>query len=200
MNKPQLLLFDLGNVLVQLDLDRFSKVLGIDPADAENHFGKGLRILTDQYERGIRTTNEYFESLRSNFENRFDVVTLEKAFESVLTDPMPGMEHLVHRVTTKLPAALVSNTNEYHFSSVLPRIPALQYLPNRYLSYEMGALKPYPEFYDYIIRHEQVKPEEMLFIDDLKANVEAATRAGMRGYQFRNAAELEDELRKLGVL
>src|SRR5574337_1308051 len=106
MNKPQLLLFDLGNVLVQLDLDRFSKVLGIDPADAENHFGKGLRILTDQYERGIRTTNEYFESLRSNFENRFDVVTLEKAFESVLTDPMPGMEHLVHRVTTKLPAAL----------------------------------------------------------------------------------------------
>lgn len=200
MSKPQLLLFDLGNVLVQLDLDRFSKVLGIDAADAENHFGKGLRVLTDQYERGIRTTNEYFASLRSNFENRFDVVTLEKAFESVLTDPMPGMENLVRRVTTKLPAALVSNTNEYHFSSVLPRIPALQYLPNRYLSYEMGALKPYPEFYDYIIRHEQVKPEEMLFIDDLKANVEAATRAGMRGYQFRNAAELEDELRNLGVL
>lgn len=200
MKKPRLLLFDLGNVLIQLDLERFSKTLGIDTQDARNHFGQGLRVLTDQYESGKCTTEEYFSSLRSFFVDRFDIASLEKAFGSVLTNPMPGMEDLVRRATAKLPSALVSNTNEYHFSSVLPRVPALQYLPKRYLSYQMRALKPFPDFYEYIIRNERVAPNEMLFIDDVEQNVKGAEQAGMVGYQFRDAAGLEEALIGLGVL
>ena len=200
MTKPRLLLFDLGNVLVRLDLDRFSKSLGLDTRDARNHYGSGVRELTDQYEIGKCSTKEFFSSLRSFLGNRFDVNVLEEAFKSVLTEPMPGMENLVRRATVQLPAALVSNTNEYHFSSVLSRIPALNYLPKRYLSYQLSALKPYPEFYQYIIRNENVKPNEMLFIDDVVENVEAAERAGMAGYQFHDAAGLEKELINRAVL
>jgi HAD superfamily hydrolase (TIGR01509 family) len=200
MTKPRLLLFDLGNVLVRLDLDRFSKSLGLDTRDARNHYGSGVRELTNQYEIGKCSTREYFSSLRSFLGNRYDVNVLEEAFMSVLADPMPGMENLVRRATAQLPAALVSNTNEYHFSRVLPRIPALNYLPKRYLSYQLGALKPFPEFYHSIVRNENVKPNEMLFIDDVVENVDAAERAGMAGYQFRNATELENLLMNLGVL
>lgn len=200
MTKPGLLLFDLGNVLVRFEPDRFSAALGLGSQDSQNQYEGSVRDLTNRFEAGKCSTSEYFSSLREFLHNRFDLRTLETGFLSVLTDPIPGMENLVRNATAQLPSALVSNTNEYHFSSVLPRVPALQYLTKRYLSYQVGVIKPSPEFYQYIVRHEKVQPKEMLFIDDVTENVEAARQAGMMGYQFRNAEELELTLRDLKVL
>ncbi len=200
MTKPGLLLFDLGNVLVRFEPDRFSAALGLGLQDSQNHYERSVRDLTNRYEAGKCSTSEYFSFLREFLNNRFDLRTLESAFLSVLTDTIPGMEDLVRRATAQVPSALVSNTNEYHFSSVLTRVPALQHLTKRYLSYQVGVIKPSPEFYQYIVRHEKVQPKEMLFIDDVAENVEAARQAGMMAYQFRNAEELEMTLRDLKVL
>jgi len=200
MKEPRLLLFDLGNVLVRVVPDRFSKSLGLDTQESRNRYGEGVREVTNLYEAGKCSTEEYFRSLGSYFGNRFTAQELEHAFSSVLTDPIPGMERLVRIATERLPSALVSNTNPFHFTSVLPRITALRYLPKRYLSYELGVIKPLPEFYQHVVRAETVKPSEMLFIDDIEENVKSAEQAGMMGYLFRDAAGLEHELVKLGVL
>ncbi len=200
MKKPRLLLFDLGNVLVRFVPDQFPKSLGLDGRDARAQYDQGMRDLTNQYESGKFSTKEYFLLLRSFFGNRFDVGELEQAFLSVLTDPIPGMEELVRKATAQLPSVLVSNTNEYHFSTVLPRVPALKYLPKRYLSYQLGVIKPLPEFYQYIVRIEKVEPNEMLFIDDVEENLRSAELAGMMGFQFQDAAGLERELINRGVL
>lgn len=44
-----------------------------------------------------------------------------------------------------------------------------------------------------------LKPGECVFVDDNVNCVSAAEQAGIKGIQFRNAAQLEDELRKKGV-
>jgi putative hydrolase of the HAD superfamily len=110
------------------------------------------------------------------------------------------MEEVVREATARVPAAVVSNTNEAHFSSVLPRVPALRYLPKRYLSYQIGVIKPSQEFYQFILRNEKVQPNEMLFIDDVRQNISAAEQAGMAGYQFDGAEQLRNHLKTLGVL
>ncbi len=200
MMKPRLLLFDLGNVLVKFEPDKFSKALGLDPNSSTYHYESSVRDLTNRFESGRCATDEYFTLLRAHLNNKFDESELRQAFLSVLTDPIPGMEDLVRRVTERMPAAVVSNTNEYHFSSVLPRIHALDYLPKRYLSYQLGVIKPLPEFYERVKKGENVKPEEMLFIDDVEKNIGAANKAGMSGYLFQGAEGLEQHLKKLGVL
>ncbi len=200
MKKPRLLLFDLGNVLVRFLPDRFPKNLGLGTREAQTLYEGGMRELTNKFESGQFSTQEYFSQLRTFFGNRFDVDQLELAFLSVLTDPVPGMEEMVRKATAQLPAALVSNTNEYHFSTISPRVPALGYLPRRYLSYQLGVIKPLPEFYQRVIRNEKISPGEMLFIDDVEENVRRAEQAGMMGYQFSNAEELEKMLVDIGVL
>jgi len=199
MTKPRLLLFDLGNVLVRFEPERFSRMLGLSTSRGQIHYESGIRELTNRYESGKSTSQEYFTNLRASLNNRFEISLLQSAFLSVLTDPIPGMENLVRRATSLLPAALVSNTNEFHFSSVFPRVPALAYLPKRYLSYEVGAIKPSAEFYQHIIRHEDVKPSAMLFIDDVAANIAAAEAVGMAGFQFDGAERLEAYLKQVGV-
>ena len=200
MKKPHLLLFDLGNVLVRFEPDRFSKALGLDVRTSQYHYESSVRELTNKYESGKCSTDEYFNSLHKFLRGKFDQLTLRQAFLSVLTDPIPGMQVLVQKATDKLPSALVSNTNEFHFSSVLPRVSALQCLSRRYLSYQLGVIKPLPEFYECIKKAENVRPDEMLFIDDVEQNVEAANKAGMSGFQFRTADQLEEHLKKIGVL
>ena len=110
------------------------------------------------------------------------------------------MEGLVRRASAALPSALVSNTNALHFSTIEPKVPALRCLPKRYLSYELGVVKPLPEFYQAIVQKENAKPGEMLFIDDVEENIAAAERAGMVGFQFDGAKRLEDHLQSVGVL
>ncbi len=200
MRKPRLLLFDLGNVLVKFEPDRFSRALGLDPNSSQYHYESSVRDLTNRFESGKCSTDEYFASLRAYLHNKFNDSLLRKAFLSVLTDPIPGMEDLIRRATERLPAAVVSNTNEYHFSSVLPRIHALDFLPRRYLSYQLGVIKPLPEFYERVKRGESAEPEEMLFIDDVEKNIDAAKKAGMSGHLFRGAEGLEKHLMSLGVL
>jgi len=199
MTKPRLLLFDLGNVLVRFEPEKFSLALGFNATKGQIHYESGVRELTNRYESGKTTTDEYFNALRDFLKNQFEIPLLESAFLSVLTDPIPGMEELVRNATKRLPSALVSNTNELHFSSVLTRVPALKYLPKRYLSYRIGAIKPSAEFYEHIIKDEDVKPGEMLFIDDVAANVAAAEKAGMVGFLFNSAERLEDYLKHVGV-
>jgi len=200
MTKPELLLFDLGNVLVRFEPERFPAALGMSPQEAQTNYEGGMRDLTNSYESGLCTTEEYFASLRNFLQNRFDLLKLKNAFVGVLTDPIPGMEELVRDATSRVAAAVVSNTNETHFNSVLPRIPALHYLPKRYLSYQVGVIKPSPEFYQRVLREEKVKPGEMLFIDDVEANIAAAEKAGMAGYLFDGADRLRKHLNTLGVL
>jgi glucose-1-phosphatase len=200
MTRPRLLLFDLGNVLVRFIPDRFSESLGLDMNDVRNTYEGPVRELTNRYESGGFTTDEYFSRLGAMFGNRFGIDRLKKAFGSVLPEPIPGMEDLVRRAAQKNPCAVVSNTNEYHFSDVLPRTPALKYLPKRYLSYQIGATKPSEKFFEHVIRNETVSPGEMLFIDDVLQNVEAARKTGMAGYQFDGAEGLRNHLKTLRVL
>jgi len=55
-----------------------------------------------------------------------------------------------------------------------------------YLSQRMGLAKPDVRFFDYILHTEGVEASRALFIDDTKANIEGAEKAGMRGFLFRD--------------
>lgn len=199
MTKPGLVLFDLGNVLVRFTPDQFWKSLGL--ADSERRqYEQSVRVLSIQYESGDCATEEYFNSLVSVLGNRFDRERLLRAFESVLTDPIPGMEDIVRRVSAKIPSALVSNTNEHHYNFSVRTISSLRFLPKHYVSYELHVMKPAAPFYEYVIRDSNNSPSACIFIDDMEENVVGARAAGMEAIRFHDAGQLEQDLTRLGVL
>jgi putative hydrolase of the HAD superfamily len=69
------------------------------------------------------------------------------------------------------------------------------------LSHEVGMRKPEPRIYAAALKLARVaKPEQALFIDDLKPNVAAARRAGLQAILYRGSRDLRRRLRALGVL
>jgi 2-haloacid dehalogenase len=56
--------------------------------------------------------------------------------------------------------------------------------------------KPHPEFYQILLDRYHVKPQEALFIDDNKRNVDAAGALGINSIHFTNAEALKVALKK----
>ena len=67
------------------------------------------------------------------------------------------------------------------------------------LSHEVGVRKPKREIFVHAQRLAGCAPHELVFIDDLPANVEGAVACGWRGIVYTGVEELRRQLATLGV-
>lgn len=63
----------------------------------------------------------------------------------------------------------------------------------------LGVMKPSPAIYRLALQLANVKAGEAVMIDDRSQNAEAARSVGMNAVQYRDAAQLREELAALGV-
>ncbi|MBI3005086.1 MAG: HAD-IA family hydrolase [Ignavibacteriales bacterium] len=200
MKKPSLVLFDLGNVLVKFTPETFWQILGFRDKSEKAPYTNGVSEAAEKFECGTIRTNEFFDELERVFGNRFRREHLRRATASVLTDPIPKMDSLVSRVAQRTSAALVSNTNEFHYAYCINAVPAMKMLPKHYLSFKLGVMKPNGEFYGKVLSKEKVKAESTVFIDDVETNVNGARAAGMTGILFTTPKDLENQLNSFRIL
>lgn len=71
------------------------------------------------------------------------------------------------------------------------------YFDGIFSSYQMGAIKPEPEFFKYIESNLNIQPADIAFIDDSKSHVEAAARVGWTCHYYKNIEELKSFIKKL---
>jgi putative hydrolase of the HAD superfamily len=198
MRKDRAVLFDLGNVLVRIHPEAFAATLGVSESE-RGRYRPRVIAATQRYERGELTTDEYFADLSGIFKGRYPRPKLEEAMRNVIGKPIPGMAKLLERAAKAVTVALVSNTNDFHFSYCQKNFPFLSHIPSYFLSWKMGVLKPDAEYYSQVIRGINLPPDQAVFIDDLAENIEGAVKAGMVGILFREVESLTEKLNELGV-
>lgn len=76
--------------------------------------------------------------------------------------------------------------NKYQFIKLFEKL---------YFSSDIGFAKPDPRAFELVLRENNLRPEECLFIDDTKRNVEAARRLGIESHLFRGTAGLREFLK-----
>lgn len=59
--------------------------------------------------------------------------------------------------------------------------------------------KPHPDFFNSHTAKNNLKSEQIIFIDDKLANVQAAQSVGMHAIHFKNARQLRQELKKMNI-
>ena len=55
-------------------------------------------------------------------------------------------------------------------------------------------LKPEKEIYEEILNKYSLKPEETVFIDDMKVNIDAAEKLGIKGIHLPDYTKLKEKL------
>ncbi|MES2225284.1 MAG: HAD family phosphatase [Patescibacteria group bacterium] len=97
--------------------------------------------------------------------------------------------------------ALLSNGNESFFErKVYQEYPQFKDLFDEIvISSSVGMVKPNADIYLHTLQIVGSRPEESLFIDDRKVNVDAATMLGMNGYVYTTSSAFSDYLKDVGV-
>lgn len=196
------IVFDMGNVLVKYDAQRFVDNCAKSIEDGEllmrNIFRSVEWISMD---RGVMTQQQGLESICKRLPERLQGIAAE-LMESWHHDipPFPEMEALVEKLKgAGYKIYLLSNTSA-RFHDFRVRIPALQYFDGEFISADWGMLKPDPVIFTTFCSHFGLVPAQCFFIDDVAANIEGAQLAGMRGTVYHgDVAWLEKDLQGAGV-
>lgn len=177
------IIFDLGNVLVDVEYERFQKKIfdiGVSEEDYMNFFKDGnYRLLG--YESGEITTDEFISKCIKGLNLKMSESDYADAFNDMFSEIEP-MSGLVRRLAAdnKYNLFLLSNTSPLHFEYIKERYDYVNLLHKFGLSYELKSLKPEDEIYQRAIGHLGIKPGESLFIDDLPENCSAAEKFGIK--------------------
>lgn len=209
--RPSFLLFDLGNVLVHIAPEAFLRKLGLDSPDNRRLYQAHINEIVRQYECGNESTDvclSRLESLLNDKKQERDGGThrstisrddLRTAMRAVIGTPVTGMLELVIRLSGSVPLGLLSNTNPLHYDWSMEHLPALQYIPSHFLSYQMHSLKPSARIFALVVERLQIAPGNIFYIDDMPENVEAGRLAGLNSHLFRGLVELERDLSAMGL-
>lgn len=201
MTDINLVAFDLGNVLCTVDETTASKKLSelSDKPWEDVHEIVFSPIRKLQFESGEMSFDEHAVQAISNLGIDMPLNEFTDLYDSVLI-PSESMFPLIERIADTYRLALVSNTSEPHWKSAERFLPFSSSLDPIIVSYEVGVMKPEPAFYDALLERSGVPTANILFVDDLVANIEGAEAAGMIGHQFTSKRNLETALAELGII
>ena len=192
------IIFDMGGVLVDLDLEDCKKAFkedlgyyGIDDILDACH-QKGI---WGDLEEGMLEADEFRRIVLA--ESRPDAVPedVDKAMWRILVGIEPYKAELLKMLTMKYDLYLLSNNN----SICLPcsagmfeaaGVPLDTTFKKCFYSYEMKALKPSEKFYKAVIGQRGLESENLLFIDDSMKNVEGAIAAGIPAIYYKPGTDL----------
>ncbi len=65
------------------------------------------------------------------------------------------------------------------------------------LSYETGMTKPHPEIFELAAKRLKLKPEEIIFTDDIESYCVAAEKVGMKAIVYKDFNQFKTELEKI---
>ena len=201
------LVFDLGNVIIDLDIDRTWLSLAHHLGD--DFFEKIKKVYPDgdpfiDYEVGKISEKTFFEALQATAEHPLSIRTLMEAWNAMLLTINPERFTLLLRLKEKYNVFLLSNTNETHVNFVDGYLQTVhgfsietfntRYFHRVYYSHLIGLRKPNRTIYDFVIEDANIIPSETLFIDDNSSNIEGVIEAGWNGYLHPIGAEIVDVL------
>ena len=202
------IIFDLGGVILDIDESAVYNELGKMGFDIQQlaHSKEFMDILS-KFDIGVYTAATFRKKVKAYLglekmtDQKFDAI-----WNSMLLDiPRERME-TIEKVKKHYKIFLMSNTNEIHYDLYV-RDLQLRFGYNEfdelfhksYFSFAEHLEKPDPRFFELILDHEGLAPEETLFIDDTEKNIKVAQSLGIRTYHIRRE-ELVRNLFENGVL
>jgi FMN phosphatase YigB (HAD superfamily) len=191
--------FDLGNVLLQLDHGVALRRLGA---------ASGSRLLEAMRESTLLARLESGElEAPAFFEDMVRHTGLEVSYQEFCTafcDIFSPVEAMIEANETLrsagLPTYLFSNTNELHWRHIRQCYEFVSHFTAYFLSYEIRCMKPHRPIYEAVEQGIGLAPAELLYVDDRVENVEAGSKRGWQVIHHRSPAETISTMRALRVL
>lgn len=203
------IVFDYGNVIINLDIDATYRAF--EELGATRFDETWQEIIRDQlfqkYERGDISNADFRNFLRKALPSGITDETIDQAWNEILKDMPASRIQLLLNLKSRYRTFILSNSNEIHYQHYVKDLQEIhhfrdfdQLVEKAYFSFQVNLAKPEAAFYQLLLNNHGLKPEETLFIDDLKQNIDAAAALGMQtlwlapGMEICNLFDVNNQL------
>ena len=192
------LIFDMGGVLVDLDIEdckkAFKESLGYHKIDdiIDACHQKGIY---GDLEQGILSGDEFRKIVLAESRLGSKPEDVDRAMYHILVGIAPEKVQLLKELSAEYDLYLLSNNNEICLpcsSGMFDKagIPLDKIFKKCFYSFEMKTLKPSESFYKAVVEQIGLPSEQMLFIDDSMTNVEGSVAAGLPAVYYKPGTDL----------
>jgi len=197
MQGTQALLFDLGNVVIDIDFNRafarWSAHAGCDAAAVRTRFKMDDALM--RHEVGAISDAEFFASLRGSLGIDLSDAQFLDGWNAIFVGEAEGIAATLAQAATRLPVYAFSNTNPAHVEHWSVRFAdTVGHFRKIYVSSTIGLRKPDAAAFRFVVDDMGVAPERILFFDDSLANVEGARACGLQAVHVRSPADIRAAL------
>ena len=105
---------------------------------------------------------------------------------------------LLESLRLKYLLAVVSNANSVEAGKIQAK-EMYKHFDVVVLSFQIGVRKPDPKIYEVALNKLNAKASEVVFVDNVKTNIEEAKKLGFHGVLFKDVRSLKVQLSNLGV-
>lgn len=193
-------IFDIGGVIQPLRWDRVvaeAKTLNPDVTVDEfrNAFYSEREKYFGLYETSHMTGLEFWEMVAAKLRipaSRID--NLSAALERLYAGIDEDVLQLIERLASRYRLYTLSNSCPELERAILAPGLCYRYFDRMYFSHRIGLRKPFPKSYRYVLTDTGWQADQCVFVDDVPANVAAASEVGMRSILYASPDQLERDL------
>lgn len=192
---------DVGGVLATNGWDRAErKALAAEFKLDWDEFEDRHELIVTAFETGRLTLDQYLDRTIFYRQREF---TREQIKTFMFEQSKPNEASLalmaqLHATGKYFLATLNNESRELNLHRI-EKFALKKYFTVFFSSCFLGTKKPDEEIYVKALAISQRVPEECVFIDDRALNLDAPKKLGIKTIQFRDAVQLENDLRVLGV-
>ena len=178
-----LYIFDLGNVIVDIDFNRvfgaWSDFARVPLATLKQNFVMGETF--EQHERGEISDEAFAEKLCHELEIPLSYEQFAHGWQAIFVGIRPEVIAIMHKLREQGHRVVVlSNTNRLHTTFWPEEYPDVKAAADKiYLSQEMGMRKPEARIYQAVLQAEGFSAADAIFFDDNVDNIEGANQLGI---------------------
>jgi putative hydrolase of the HAD superfamily len=183
------LVIDLGGVLVELDWDRSTPLLypdSVPEAEAVRRWVESEAV--SRHETGSIDAETFYSEFAEEYGG--DRERVEEGSSCIIGNPKSDCESILETLSNRFQLSMLSNISRVHTQQLDSRTRLARHFPERFLSWELGCMKPDAAIYAAICDRLSATPSEIAFFDDRQGNVDGAIDAGMQAWRVDSPADI----------
>ncbi len=201
MSDVQAVVFDIGNVLIEWQPERFyDRVIGAERRRAMFD-AVDLHAMNDRVDRGEHFRDTVMAMAAETPDWSLEIEMWHDRWIEMATPTIDRSVRLLRALRgAGVPVFALSNFGVQSFDLAVTHYPFLEEFDQRFISGHLRVTKPDAGIYAAVEAETGVAPAALLFTDDREENIEAAAARGWRTHHFTGPDGLADRLVIEGLL
>ena len=192
----EVVIFDLGNVLIEWDRRNLFAKLIPDPDELDHFLDNVLTMdVNARLDAGMAIHDVASEVAEQHPDRRELIMAYATRWKETLGSVIDGTVEILDELSRSGVMLLaLSNWGKDTFASIEKEYPFFELFDGMVISGREGVVKPDRAIFDLLCEKYDVTPAQSVFIDDSDANIAAATILGFDALLFESPERLRQQL------